>query len=217
MKIIFQNSDFIAVDKPAGVSVHNTEDPENLLTILQKDFKKIFPVHRLDKETSGVQVLALNEKAAQRLSLEFQNRLVKKIYFGVVRGVLKISEGIWQQSLTDKAEGRKNPQGKSQDRVSAETRFQCQETSKYFSLVKFDLLTGRQHQIRKHCALAKHALVGDGRYGDPSYNQKIVSIYKTDRMFLHCQELHIGGQVLVSSPPSEFESLLKGSVPPREG
>jgi RluA family pseudouridine synthase len=211
MKIIFQNSEFLAVDKPPGISVHNTEDPENLIGLLKEKYKNLFPVHRLDKETSGIQVLALNEKAARDLAQEFQNRKVKKIYIGIVRGSLKNQDGSWTQPITDKAEGRKNPQGLTKDRVAAETLFRVTKTSKFFTLVEFHLITGRQHQIRKHCSLAKHALVGDGRYGEPSYNKKMAQIYKFDRMFLHCHKLEISGQNLISPVPDEFEQLFRGN------
>ncbi len=211
MKIIFENSDFLAIDKPTGISVHNSEDPENLLGLLKKERKNLFPVHRLDKETSGIQILALHEKAARRLAEEFQNRMVKKIYVGVMRGVSKVREGIWNLPLTDKAEGRKNPQGLSKDRIPSETRFRVTKTSKFFTLAEFDLMTGRQHQIRKHCALAKHALVGDDRYGDPTYNKKMAQIYKFDRLFLHCHKLEISGQNLDSQIPEEFEWLFRGT------
>jgi RluA family pseudouridine synthase len=213
MEVIFKNSDFIAVNKPAGLSVHNNEDPENVLSLLKKSQKlsSLFPVHRLDKETSGIQIMALNEKAAKHLAEQFQTRTVEKIYIGITRGLLKELEGIWRQPLTDKAEGRKNPQGIAKERVTAETRFRVIKSSKYFSEIEFHLITGRQHQIRKHCALANHALVGDPRYGDPKYNQRMADIYGTDRMFLHCHKIEISGQKLDSSLPREFELLFKGN------
>src|SRR5689334_19879217 len=122
--ILFQNSDWIAVNKPEGISLHNNEDPTNLLQLLkiQLGDKKFYPVHRLDKETSGIQVLALNELWAKDLAAEFENRSVSKIYCGVLRGQLKMAEGIWNQPLTDKAEGRKNPSGVLRERVPCETR-----------------------------------------------------------------------------------------------
>lgn len=210
--ILFKNSDFIAVDKPVGVSVHNQEDPQNLLVRLEKQFpsQKLYPVHRLDRETSGLQVLALNDRSASLLAKEFESRTVKKIYTGILRGALKVTEGSWNKPLTDKSEGRKNPQGKSNERVPCETRFRVVQSNSYFSLCEFDLLTGRQHQIRKHSAIDGHALVGDSRYGDPKYNERMASIYKNDRMFLHSTHLEFVGIKLQSSLPQEFSILLGG-------
>jgi tRNA pseudouridine65 synthase len=208
--ILLKDSEMLAVDKPAGISVHNNEDPENLLTLLSKTQHqlKLFPVHRLDKETSGIQILALNEQAAKTLAEEFQKKSVEKFYAGILRGQLKSQSGIWNQSLTDKSEGRKNPAGMSKDRVPCETRYTVKKFNQYFSFCEFQLITGRQHQIRKHTALANHPLVGDGRYGDPKYNGKMANLYKTERMFLHCQRLNILGRQIESPLPVEFSLLI---------
>ncbi len=207
--ILYQDSDLLAVDKPAGISVHNNEDPQNLLKLLQKQVpaSKLYPVHRLDKETSGVQLLALNESAAKNLASEFEKRAVDKIYSGVLRGELKQNSGLWNQALTDKAEGRKNPAGASRERISCETQFTVLNANKFFSMCQFELITGRQHQIRKHSALINHSLVGDARYGDPRYNKKMADLYKTDRMFLHCHRIQILGQNLESIVPEIFKKL----------
>jgi RluA family pseudouridine synthase len=212
LPILFQNHDFLAVEKPAGISVHNNEDPQNLILLLQRQLalKELFPVHRLDKETSGVQLLALNSAGARRWADEFQTKNVQKIYSGVLRGEIKQKQGVWNQSLSDKSEGRKNPAGLAKDRIPCETRFTLKEGNKYFSFCEFQLITGRQHQIRKHAALFNHALVGDPRYGDQNYNKKMAGIYKTDRMFLHCQRITIDGHVFESPVTAEFFVLFKG-------
>jgi len=204
---LIKNADFVAVDKPAGISVHNVEDSENLLQRVEREIGPVFPVHRLDKETSGVQVLARNEKSAAELAREFQGRLVNKIYVGVLRGCLAEESGVWNLPLSDKSEGRRQPQGAPRDRVPCETRFRRLGQSKFFTVCEFDLITGRQHQIRKHSALAKHALVGDPRYGDLKYNQMIFERYSISRMMLHCHSLEIAGIKIVSPVPLEFHLL----------
>jgi RluA family pseudouridine synthase len=216
IKMIFQNEDWIAVDKPSGLSVHNQEDPENLLDCVLKDYQlaKLFPVHRLDKETSGVQLLALNETAAAHLAKQFQNRTLKKFYQGVIAGNLAPEAGQWNWPLTDKGEGWKNPAGLAQDRVPCETKFQTFKKSSYFSWVQFEITTGRQHQIRKHCAISGHALIGDPRYGNPKYNQKIAKLYHFDRMALHCQKLILeNGFEVFSEAPFEFHQLFPNEGP----
>lgn len=209
VNIIFQNKNYVAVNKPEGLSVHNNEDPINLLKVLSDQLKtdKLFPVHRLDKETSGVQVIALNPATANLLAQEFQSRAVVKTYVGLLRGVLKTNFGSWNKPLTDKSEGRKKPQGVSKDRVPCQTQFKVIKANKYFTLCEFDLITGRQHQIRKHSALDNHALVGDSRYGDPKYNQMIFKKYNIERMFLHCQSLVIDGNNLRVPAPDVFFSV----------
>lgn len=211
ISILFQNEEIIVVNKPEGISVHNNEDEQNLIITLEKEnsFSKLYPIHRLDKETSGIQILALNNEAAQKYSSEFQNRQVKKIYHGVLRGQLKEFSGSWTRPLSDKAEGRKNPQGQSKDRVPCETKFSTIKQNKYFTLCEFELITGRQHQIRKHTALANHPLVGDSRYGENKYNEKIKNVYSTSRMFLHCSHIKIFNLSFESTLTENFYHLFR--------
>jgi tRNA pseudouridine65 synthase len=207
--ILHDESDWLAVDKPYGLSVHNKEDSTNLLQVLEQQFsgRRFYPVHRLDKETSGIQLLAKSEKAASDLAQQFQNHQVKKIYQGIVAGTLP-AQGSWNEALSDKAEGWKNPAGLAVDRVACETRFRSLRNSKYFTWLEFKLLTGRQHQIRKHCALAGRALIGDPRYGNPKYNQKISELYGFHRMALHCTSLTLqSGFEVKSKAPPDFELL----------
>ncbi len=212
--LLFQNDSLLVVDKAPGVSIHNAEGGQFLTQILEKDLRisKLFPIHRLDKETSGVQIYAKTQSTAKQLAKEFQDRSVQKIYHGVTRGPLSPSEGQWHWPLTDRAEGRKNPQGLSKERVPCATLYKVLETSKYFSFCEFELITGRQHQIRKHCVLAKHHLVGDSRYGDPSYNQKIFEIYNTNRMFLHCSSVKIANHLFSCPVPFVFKKLLNPMI-----
>lgn len=200
LSVIAQGASWIVINKPAGISVHN--DHQDVCHLLKKQLKAgtyedIFPVHRLDKETSGVLLVALNSKTARELAEQFQAKTCEKTYTAVLRGVLSGSDWqIWNRPISDKAEGRKNPQGMAKDRVEARTDFKVIKTSKYFSMIEVKLFTGRQHQIRKHSAMVQHGIIGDGRYGDPKYNSRMAGIYGTDRMFLHatCLKILIEGQ-----------------------
>lgn len=213
MRVLFQDQEVIVIDKPTGVSVHNQEEKGHLLQQVSElvDGAKLYPVHRLDKETSGVQIFALNERSARKLAEEFQNRRVNKIYVGILQGQIKTG-GVWDKPLSDKSEGRRNPQGLSRDRVPCTTEVQIIETQKYFTYCQFNPLTGRQHQIRKHAALARHPLVGDARYGDSKYNRKIAELYKRDRLFLHCREIEIVQKKFQSPVPEDFSILNNGSL-----
>lgn len=209
LEILFQNQDFIAIDKPAGISVHNMEDEENILILLEKQLqvKKLFPVHRLDKETSGILLLALSSTSAKTLSEEFQSKNIIKKYIAILKGELSPQAGIWSNPLTNKADGRKNPAGISKDRVSCETRFHVLKSSPYFSLCEFELITGRCHQIRKHAALAKHEIVGNSIYSIPKFNKKIASTFEVELMYLHCSMLEIKGQRIESPLPQCFNQF----------
>ncbi len=207
--VLFNDENILVVNKPSGLSVHNNEDPQNLLQVLEKqlEIKKLFPVHRLDKETSGIQILALNTKTAQLWAQQFEAKLTRKIYCGVLKGAMDQDAGTWNRPLTDKAEGRKNPQGLSKSRVPCETQFKVVKKSSYFSLCEFDLITGRQHQIRKHAALDNHAIVGDPRYNNPKYNEKMAQLYSQKRMFLHCLSVDILSHSFKTDIPTEFSAL----------
>lgn len=217
LTIIDQGNDWLVINKPEGLTVHN--DPNDVLHILRRQMdlpsnQELHLIHRLDKETSGLLLLSLNSKSASSLAAQFQERQTEKIYRAVLRGALPQSDNQleWTFPITDKAEGRKNPQGLSKDRVEAKTLFKVINNNSYFSLVEVQLLTGRQHQIRKHSALAKHAIVGDPRYGDPKYNEKMAKIYGTSRMFLHAQRLTIVidgvKKTFESETPPEFIKIL---------
>lgn len=216
LKILQESADWLVIDKPPGLSVHN--DKINVLTVLQQVKRNpnlsFHAVHRLDAETSGVLLVAKDAEVAARLAEDMQKDSCHKTYQALLRGEMKTDEAEWTKPLSDKAEGRKNPQGLLKDRKACETIVKVVQKTKYFTLAECEILTGRQHQIRKHAALAKHAIVGDKRYNDPAYNERIAGIYETERMFLHASELRmrIGGrEVVFTAPlPAEFKALLKG-------
>lgn len=215
LKILQESADWLVIDKPVGLSVHN--EKVNVLTLLTQIKRNpnlsFHAVHRLDAETSGVLLVAKDAEVAAKLSEEMQKDS-RKLYQAVLRGEMKEDETSWDWKLSDKAEGRKNPQGLLKDRKDCETLVRVIEKNKYFTLAECEILTGRQHQIRKHSALAKHAIVGDARYNDPKYNERIAGIYDTDRMFLHAAELRMridGREQVFKAPlPAEFKALMRG-------
>jgi len=221
LPLIAEGPGWLVVNKPAGVSVHN--DPHDVTQILRKQlkpgsFQDIHPVHRLDKETSGLLLIALNAHLSRELAEQFQAHTCEKTYFAILRGAMPVSDKFqsWTQAISDKAEGRKNPQGLAKDRVEARTDFKVAQANKYFSLIEVKLLTGRQHQIRKHSAMAKHSIIGDARYGDPKYNSRMAHLYGTDRMFLHATRLKIkisGEEKIFEAPlPAEFHKLMNSGT-----
>ena len=214
--IVGEGVDWLVLNKPTGVSVHN--DAQDVCHLLRAQLKKgsfedIFPVHRLDKETSGLLLVALTATRSRELAVQFQERTCEKYYQAIVRGSLPETSnfGTWSFPISDKAEGRKNPQGLAKDRQEARTEFKVLKTSPYFSWLELHLLTGRQHQIRKHSAIARHAIVGDPRYGDPKYNERMAKIYQTSRMFLHASRLQIAiagkNYNFTTEPPVEYNQL----------
>ncbi len=205
-----------AVNKLAGMSVHN--DPQHdLLSVLQKQLgltSALHAVHRLDKETSGVILVAKDAATVHQLTQALQQPSAQKIYRALLRGAPKTSADswIWSQPLTDKAEGRLNPQGKSQDRQACTTQVKKLRSTNYITEIHAQLVTGRQHQIRKHAAINKQAILGDPRYNDAKYNNMIQERYKVARMMLHAEILRFTwneNPLEIQAPtPKEFDLIL---------
>lgn len=187
IKIIEENKFFMVLLKPEGFSVHN-QSP-SVVEFLKKSNKPVHFVNRLDQETSGLMVVAKLPEYHELLAESLDEG--EKYYRALLRGSWEKPEKelSWSWPITDKAEGRQNPKGVSAERLEAQTNVQVLRSNKYFTEVYLELLTGRQHQIRKHAAIAKHAIVGDSRYGDKKYNDNIAKLYGTKRMHLHAEKL----------------------------
>lgn len=183
-----EHSNWTVVHKPAGIAVHNTEGGAHLLDLLLEqtgtDWKL---VHRLDKATSGLLVLAKDAHWTHKLQQAMEG--AHKSYAAIVRGAVSFQATDWRQSLSNNAEGARNPQGKSAQRVHAHTHVLCVDKNAYLSALRLQLHTGRQHQIRKHAVLNRHAVIGDTRYGDKRYNDMIVKRYGFEGMALHAERL----------------------------
>jgi 23S rRNA-/tRNA-specific pseudouridylate synthase len=187
IKILEENEFFLILNKPAGTSVHN-ESP-SLVEFLTKNKKPLHFVNRLDRETSGLVLVAKKPEIHDQLNDALDNG--QKLYRALLRGPWKKPQkkANWTSPLTDKAEGRKNPKGLAAGRVACESQVELVRTNNYFSEVVVKLLTGRQHQIRKHAAIAGLPIVGDNRYNEKTYNDKIKVRYENERMWLHAEKL----------------------------
>lgn len=188
IEILFKKKDWIIVNKPPGLSVHNNEDETNLLKVLEEQgFPDLSPINRIDKETSGIILLGSSSSVCAKIQTILQDKTTIKTYLGILRGSLSKGEskGRWDVDLTNKAEGRKNPLGVKKERVKCITNYEVLNENKYLSFVKFTIETGRQHQIRKHAVLDKHQVIGDSRYGDKKYNNMISKKYSFSNMALH--------------------------------
>jgi 23S rRNA-/tRNA-specific pseudouridylate synthase len=200
---------WIAVDKPCGISVHN--DPgKDLVSIVSARFhsdnqlvrrmnarpgSKLHPVHRLDKETSGVILMTCNEQTARQLAEQFTNHTVKKKYTALIHGVINTplppcGYHHWSMPLSKKAAGRRDPKGKK-PWVTCETRYRVIETSVHYSLIDIDLISGRKHQIRRHAKLSGHPVTGDVRYGSKKSIDYLKNKCAYHHLGLHCRSIEI--------------------------
>ena len=188
IEILQDYKTWLVVNKPAGLSVHNNEDETNLIKLLERYGHTGFSaINRLDKETSGIMVLSSDTEVSKKLQASLSDPSTLKSYLAVVKGTFsqEKQKGSWNQDLSNKAEGRKNPLGMKKDRVKCLTHYKVINANKYLTLLKLTIETGRQHQIRKHCISQKHQVIGDQRYGDQKFNTLIKKKYSFNNMALH--------------------------------
>lgn len=166
-EIIFENDSFIAVNKPSGLlSIPDRfgKDP-SLKGYLQQKFGKIYTIHRLDKDTSGLIVFAKDEETHKYLSQLFEGREVEKIYQGFVNGVLMTKEGTIDVPIMEHPGKTVLMMAHKKGRASV-TDYRVMEEFRLYSLVQFQIHTGRTHQIRVHANYVGHPIVCDELYGD---------------------------------------------------
>ena len=160
--IIDNNNDFIVLNKSAGISVQGgTKSKKNLIDIFSRSkiFEGIKPysVHRLDKETSGVFIMAKNRETAQLLTSLFRLRKVHKTYLAICSGELEKNTGEWNDDLIRYDNGKKIIE-------KAKTTFKVLDKNSNATLVEMKPITGRKHQLRKQLFNIGHSIFGDKKY-----------------------------------------------------
>ncbi len=215
-------SGWIIVDKPSTLSVHN-EPGADLCSILtsyietNKPFADqigydadfgIHAVHRIDRQTSGVILLACRNDRFRYFSEQFASRDISKKYIAVLHGHLEPPDvsaqpGIWEWPLSDKPGGRACPEGRGPKKKCL-TYFKILDQSKHYTMVECCPLTGRKHQIRRHAKLAGHPIVGDRRYGTTRAYNYLRNNHKFSRLGLHAFSISI--LLPDKSKPSTFQT-----------
>ena len=189
--ILFEDEDVIVVDKPAGLTVHPspTQQSHTLINAILPhlaratgDFERPGIVHRLDKDTSGVMVIARNPVAHEKLADQFKRHSVRKVYIALVKGRLTPEQGIIEAPVGRDTGDRKKMAITGESRgKKALTRYRVVRYIDSFSLLEVMPQTGRTHQIRVHLAAIGFPVVGDAMYGVKS---PVLS-----RQFLHAHKL----------------------------
>lgn len=229
IEIIFENEKFVAVNKPSGLlTIPDRHDGElsSLYKILEQQYGKIFIVHRLDRDTSGIILFAKDEVTHKFLSQLFEQRNVEKYYLGIIQGTLQDNKGIIEMPLME------HPVKKGMMVVHAKgkpsfTGYESLEEYGIYSLVRFQIHTGRTHQIRAHMKHIGHPIACDEIYGDPkpvllSSFKKKFKLSKHDeeekpllsRLALHSYELKFTGPDnqaydLAAELPKDMKALLQ--------
>jgi 23S rRNA pseudouridine1911/1915/1917 synthase len=220
LDIVYEDDDLAIVNKPAGMMVHAgagaTDDARNrgtLVNALLHHFSKLSAVggdlrpgivHRLDRSTSGLMVVAKNDESHQRLAKQFSGREVHKTYIALVHGWPKKDRGTIQSAISRHSQRRTRMTTKGFGGRDAVSHYSVLKKidSPYgkFALVEVKIETGRTHQIRVHMSSLGHAVVGDSLYGAPgelrSQSNKrraagMPAVIKLDRNFLHSGALEL--------------------------
>lgn len=204
LDIRYECDDFLVINKPAGMVVHPGEGGEHMSGTVANAVVKYVEegvgsdlrpgiVHRLDKETSGLMIIARTVEAYEYFVGLFKKREVKKTYLAFVKGKMEHAEGIIDSPIGRDVKSRKK-MGLTGDGKSAITRYAVREVyavdaKRNFSLLEVNIETGRTHQIRVHMAAIDHAIVGDGVYGVREVNKWFREDLSLTRQFLHAYEL----------------------------
>lgn len=167
LDIIFENDHFIVLNKPSGLlSIPDRLGKDvSLKSILLDQYEKIFTVHRLDKETSGIIVFAKDEATHKFLSKQFEGREVEKYYVGLVNGLLMTKEGNIDAGIMEHP-GKTTLMMTNKKGKTSSTDYKVVEEYGMFSWVTFQIHTGRTHQIRVHMKHIGNPIVCDPLYGD---------------------------------------------------
>lgn len=230
LEILYQDQNYVAINKPAGLLVHRTSLAYGEAQCVVQNLRdqlglRVYPIHRLDRPTSGVLVLGLSSDAARALSLEFSERRVEKKYIAIVRGIppqeVRIDYPL-KEELDDVADSKARRDKEPQKAITEVTTLASIElpvqvdrypTSRY-SLVRAIPKTGRKHQIRRHLRHLGHPIIGDVNHGVGKHNRFFKSEFGTGRLLLACTEMRfknpINGQDLSLSASlcEKFQGLI---------
>lgn len=210
LRILWENEDYWAVDKPAGQEVIPGRGPATSPCLREELARAagqtVWVVHRLDRDTSGVLVLAKNADAHRSLSVDFENRRVEKEYLAAVRGPMNVPAGLFRDPLRAFGSGR---MGVDPDGKPSETQFETLETWTTGALLRVRPRTGRRHQIRVHLHHGGHPVLGDRLYGPPPR-----PIGGAPRLLLHAARIAFrspaGESIAVECPlPADFRDALR--------
>lgn len=238
LTILYQDNYLVAVDKPSGMLVHRSfldkHETHFVLQSLRDQLgQHVYPVHRLDRPTSGVLVFALSSEIARVLSQQIEAGLWQKGYLAVVRGYLKAA-GTLDYPLKEQLDNIADKYARADKAAqSAFTRYQPLHyielpfaigryaTARY-SLVALQPLTGRKHQLRRHLAHLRHPIVGDTSHGDGKHNALFRTQFANERLLLCAYYLQLphpvtGETIQLQAELAELNALFARFAWPTDG
>jgi tRNA pseudouridine65 synthase len=219
LPIIYQDEYLVAINKPSGLLVHRSmldkhETQFAMQLVRDQIGQHVFPVHRLDRPTSGVLVFALSADIARKLGEQFFAQSIQKTYLAIVRGHI-VDEGEIDYALKEKLDKIADKLAK-QDKLAQEAvtlfnrldKFELPfAVSRYpsarYSLVQLTPKTGRKHQLRRHLAHINHPIVGDTAHGDGKHNIFLRQEFNFNQLALTCKSM------LLTHPISQAPLVLR--------
>ncbi|SET11877.1 tRNA pseudouridine(65) synthase TruC [Thorsellia anophelis] len=203
--IAYKDDYIVVVNKPTGWLVHRSwlDTKENKILMLQlrnQIGQHVFPIHRLDKPTSGLLIMGLNPDVANHLSKQFENQEIEKTYHAIIRGFIHDSGTIdyplkvIKDKIADKfSDSEKDPQiaithYKPLHRYEVPIPNAKYDTTRY-SLIELSPKTGRKHQLRRHLRHLRHPIIGDTAHGDLKQNRAFSEYFKLKRLMLHASSM----------------------------
>lgn len=197
--IIFENQDFYAFNKPAGLA---TQGGSNISISMDDAFKALDLriVHRLDKDTSGIILAAKNRDAAIKLTKAFEDKIIKKIYLACVSSKPKKAKGVIKNYMSKKdhyvmQSHKKHMEGAKE----AETNYELLESQHNIALIKFMPITGRMHQLRLHAMDLGCPILGDKKYN--GIDQKFLMLHANQIIL---DESIFGEEIIINSNPPDY-------------
>lgn len=237
-QVVYQDDHLVAIHKPAGLLVHRSPiDKHETQFALQmtRDAigQTVFPLHRLDKATSGLLLFALDADTAREMGKQFEEHSLQKHYLAITRGWVQ-AQGEIDKPLKYQYDKKSDPKQK-QDKPEQDalTQYQClahttvphqigQFEQQRYSLVKLMPQTGRKHQLRRHLNHISHPIIGDVKYGDRHHNHFFNDWLGQHRLYLAATDLHFThpatGEAMQLHAPLEntFQTTLNTLFPEHE-
>jgi 23S rRNA pseudouridine1911/1915/1917 synthase len=210
IRVLHEDDEIIVLEKPEGLLSVAT-DFENRATVharLKRRFhnRRVYPVHRLDRETSGVMLFAYSEKARDFLKTQFEQHLIDKTYFAIVEKEMSLQKGSWESYLEEDDFYYVKSTNDSEHGKLAVTHYEVLKAHKNRSLLRLKPQTGRKNQLRVHCSEAGHPIVGDKKYGAVTNPLKRVCLHAQKISFVHPS--HQRRMVFSTSLPEVFNNAL---------
>lgn len=189
LRIYHEDKHIVVIEKPSGLLSVATDfiKEDTAFAFLKKYYHphKVFVVHRLDQDTSGVMLFALNEEACARLKDDFELHLIERAYTAIVEGHLTPSTGTWRSYLYEDPNFVVHSTENPKEGREAITHYRVLSSAQKRSLIQLQLETGRKNQIRVHCQDAGYPVVGDKKYGAKSNPIKRLCLHAHHLAFTH--------------------------------